>query len=136
MFFLMLRRPPRSTRTDTLFPDTTLFRSWLLTCKHGSAFVLNGMHVAELANDIRLASAAGGILATQGSIAPEARPSATMQRIELLDGPTLWPALRELMGEEQRATILAGAATKAPRSEEHTSELQSLMRISYAVFCL
>src|SRR3546814_8493580 len=76
--------------------DYTLERDgkhWLLTCKHGSAFVLNGMHVAELANDIRLASAAGGILATQGSIAPEARPSAPMQR-----------------------------------SEEHTSELQSLMR--------
>src|SRR3546814_10370170 len=109
------------------------------------------MYVAELANDIRLASAAGGILATQGSIAPEARPSATMQRIELLDGPTLWPELRELMGEEQRASILAGAATKAHqrtllswlmalvaglRSEEHTSELQSLMRNSYAVICL
>ena len=96
--------------------DYTLERDgkrWLLSCKHGSAFVLSGAQVAELANEIRLANAAGGILATQGSVSKEARPAAKVQRIELLDGPTLWPELRELMGEEQRAPILAGAATKA-----------------------
>src|SRR3546814_4459631 len=107
--------------------------------------------VVELANEIRLANAAGGILATQGKISADARPAATMQRIELLDGPTLWPELRGLIDPQQRAAILADAATKArqrtllswllalvagiARSEEHTSELQSLMRISYAVFC-
>ncbi|MDN5782477.1 MAG: restriction endonuclease [Luteimonas sp.] len=96
--------------------DYTLERGgkhWLLSCKHGSAFVLSGAQVAELANEIRLANAAGGILATQGRIAPEARPAATMQRIELLDGVTLWPELRELLGPQQRASILAGAASKA-----------------------
>src|SRR5690606_17504494 len=88
-------------------------KRWLLSCKHGRAFVLGESQVAELANEIRLANAAGGILATQGSISKEARPAAKVQRIELLDGPTLWPELRELMGEEQRAPILAGAAAKA-----------------------
>src|SRR3546814_16617342 len=74
VFFLMIRRPPRSTRTDTLFPYTTLFRS--------------------------------------------TRP-----------GPPPWPP----------RSSWRGRCTPHPwrcRSEEHTSELQSLMRISYAVFCL
>src|SRR3546814_13533257 len=83
-FFLMIRRPPRSTRTDTLFPYTTLFRS---ACdrRHPSQY-----------------GAAGGA----GRISP---------------------------GFVLPAEYLAGAFA---RSEEHTSELQSLMRISYAVFCL
>src|SRR3546814_14275898 len=73
-FFLMIRRPPRSTRTDTLFPYTTLFRSDRISAahRHGAQFVRNH----------------------------------------------------------------SGPGIGAPRSEEHTSELQSLMRISYAVFCL
>src|SRR3546814_11257754 len=80
-FFLMIRRPPRSTRTDTLFPYTTLFRSpvqgrSLRRCRRGS------LHT----------------IAT--------RPLCTADR------------------------------QRSARSEEHTSELQSLMRISYAVFCL
>src|SRR3546814_9898682 len=73
-FFLMIRRPPRSTRTDTLFPYTTLFRSWR---------------------------------------------------------PRLWN--RHLAVRHKTCRGLPG---KFYRSEEHTSELQSLMRISYAVFCL
>lgn len=88
-------------------------RRWLLSCKHGSAFNLGGAQVAELANEIRLANAAGGILVTQGRISAEARPAAAMQRIELLDGPTLWPELRDLIDPRQRAVILADAATKA-----------------------
>src|SRR3546814_15017458 len=76
VFFLMIRRPPRSTRTDTLFPYTTLFRSIY----------------QDDTEDVVL--------------------RATPQRV-------------------------LGAQTVEPqRSEEHTSELQSLMRISYAVFCL
>src|SRR3546814_4513446 len=81
IFFLMIRRPPRSTRTDTLFPYTTLFRS---------------------------------------------EPALRLRRLEergQLPG-------RLLEDVEQRGTLLS------IRSEEHTSELQSLMRISYAVFCL
>src|SRR3546814_12912413 len=81
-FFLMIRRPPRSTRTDTLFPYTTLFRS--------------------------------------DDSEREAIPDNTTNRGPDPDAPG-WVA----------AIFPAGS-----RSEEHTSELQSLMRISYAVFCL
>src|SRR3546814_10580050 len=85
-FFLMIRRPPRSTRTDTLFPYTTLFRS----CRRSSS--------AEAAVQC----------------APPCRSPHRLEEVRL----PLRPARR------------------ADRSEEHTSELQSLMRISYAVFCL
>src|SRR3546814_13530592 len=78
-FFLMIRRPPRSTRTDTLFPYTTLFRS--------------------------------------------VRP-----RVPRRAGPDVQ--------QPRRARDDHGGGTERRRSEEHTSELQSLMRISYAVFCL
>src|SRR3546814_9483836 len=84
----MIRRPPRSTRTDTLFPYTTLFRS-----------------LAE--NLDRIAS--GQIL----------------QRLDAFDVTGAKDGMREI-----------GARFCRVRSEEHTSELQSLMRISYAVFCL
>src|SRR3546814_3859329 len=79
-FFLMIRRPPRSTRTDTLFPYTTLFRSTARRPDHAPA---------------------------QGHL-------------------------------QQTSIILSekGVPLRIIRSEEHTSELQSLMRISYAVFCL
>lgn len=88
-------------------------RRFLLSCKHGSAFVIGSAHVAELSNDIRLANASGGILATQGRTAAEARAPAALQRIELLDGATLWPELRELVDPAQRAVILEGAMAKA-----------------------
>src|SRR3546814_17759247 len=91
-FSLMLRRPPRSTRTDTLFPSTTLFRS--LATDPASLGPLKGKT---------------GVLATKSD--REAR------RIADANVPAL------------KRDIEA-------RSEEHTSELQSLMRISYAVFCL
>src|SRR3546814_9663363 len=94
-FFVMVRRPPRSTRTDTRFPYTTLFRS---PDGRGSG---------------------GGVL----------------RRADL--GCT--GRARELCraGLAARHAIRArGAAGAGVRSEEHTSELQSLMRISYAVFCL
>jgi hypothetical protein len=96
--------------------DYTLERDgkrWLLSCKHGSAFVLGSAHVVELASNIRLANADGGILATQGRIAEEAKPAAARQRIELLDGATLWPELRELIDPQRRADIIAGAGRKA-----------------------
>src|SRR3546814_4648942 len=86
----MIRRPPRSTRTDTLFPYTTLFRSQCLPQ------VVVGQH-----GHPRLRSA----------------------------GPGLLQADREVRAD-------TGLAVEHARSEEHTSELQSLMRISYAVFCL
>src|SRR3546814_3681621 len=85
-FFLMIRRPPRSTRTDTLFPYTTLFRS--------DSPQRNTPHNRH-----------------QGEGAPKEYP------------------LRK--GNPEKLRI-----PQPERSEEHTSELQSLMRISYAVFCL
>src|SRR3546814_13248374 len=97
LFFLMIRRPPRSTRTDTLFPYTTLFRS-------------------------RIAHALGRLVVQAGRRTPEG--------IEI-DFPISRQDLAEMTG-----TTLHTVNRTLSRSEEHTSELQSLMRISYAVFCL
>src|SRR3546814_4366238 len=85
----MIRRPPRSTRTDTLFPYTTLFRS----------------SVAE--------KGAAGLPAMEMILVP--------------------PGAKDEMGYKGYVQCYDGGKA---RSEEHTSELQSLMRISYAVFCL
>src|SRR3546814_18280282 len=85
-FFLMIRRPPRSTRTDTLFPYTTLFRS------HDVRPL--GQHLVDVP--------VGGHHHCDG-----------------------------VVDEPERHVLV-----EKIRSEEHTSELQSLMRISYAVFCL
>src|SRR3546814_2406555 len=85
VFFLMIRRPPRSTRTDTLFPYTTLFRSRLL--RKFCTGELVAVHCSH----------------------PQVRIDSCFANI----------GIQSLV-----------------RSEEHTSELQSLMRISYAVFCL
>src|SRR3546814_8003511 len=89
----MIRRPPLSTRTDTLFPYTTLFRS-RLPAQLGDALAAvlpAGVHQADAGDDL--------------------------------------PGVHRLLPRTARGDPL-------PRSEEHTSELQSLMRISYAVFCL
>src|SRR3546814_3836093 len=98
-FFLMIRRPPRSTRTDTLFPYTTLFRSKgaaeLRPFRPGDAR-MEGFQPRQLEPDV------GARLQEKVRANPEA-----------------------MRGEVEHF-----------RSEEHTSELQSLMRISYAVFCL
>src|SRR3546814_1873094 len=94
-FFLMIRRPPRSTRTDTLCPYTTLFRS--PTCSQASSRAIAPPRVPGL----RCAAA---------------------QAVRHLTPPGVAAARHQL-----------GLGI---RSEEHTSELQSLMRISYAVFCL
>src|SRR3546814_5342402 len=98
-FFLMIRRPPRSTRTDTLFPYTTLFRSAL--AQGGRA--VRGRRGARLGKPHRR------------------RPGGARRRPR----PAIHPRQRDRCGGGRRL-----------RSEEHTSELQSLMRISYAVFCL
>src|SRR3546814_8941577 len=94
----MIRRPPRSTRTDTLFPYTTLFRSQVIDI--GARCVLR---------------------------------SAIRVTDETAVGPL---PLGSLLGgiNNESSSAISNAATG--RSEEHTSELQSLMRISYAVFCL
>ncbi|MGY1520169.1 restriction endonuclease [Luteimonas sp. A482] len=86
---------------------------WLLSCKHGSAFVLGRLTVNELARAMDMKGAAGGFLLTQGRITDDARPVAALQRIELLDGPALWPQLREFLPVEQLAGIRAQAAQAA-----------------------
>src|SRR3546814_8335256 len=97
----MIRRPPRSTRTDTLFPYTTLFRSRALPPRQR---LFRAGRPREGGRRLR----AGGYPRPQGQPLPAAaRPCAV--------GP---------------------GALRRGRSEEHTSELQPLMRISYAVFCL
>src|SRR3546814_4988950 len=87
----MLRRPPRSTRTDTLFPYTTLFRS-----RVGALFAVHGDKTIKV---------------------PQA-------------------SIGEVVAIAKAEAVRAGEWLGSGRSEEHTSELQSLMRISYAVFCL
>lgn len=86
---------------------------YLMSCKHGSTFVLGIPVVNELANDIRLANAAGGLLVTQGQFAEEAHKPAKLQRIELLDGATLWPEVRDILAPERLAAIRAGAEQRA-----------------------
>src|SRR3546814_7828416 len=106
----MIRRPPRSTLTDTLFPYTTLFRS-----PRGAVAPDLGRGIAEDAGACGRPCRLGWGFSVQGNSLFRAAP---------LIGP---PAACQGSGR-----ALAGAL----RSEEHTSELQSLMRISYAVFCL
>src|SRR3546814_2900966 len=97
-FFLLIRRPPRSTRTDTLFPYTTLFRSptWMPPLRA----------VAPGAHHVR-----------QPSGLPPVR-------------------LSPVAASNKWLCPMSNTTSTVCRSEEHTSELQSLMRISYAVFCL
>src|SRR3546814_20664456 len=108
----MLRRPPRSTRTDTLFPDTTLFRSHRIIDEKGVG-ARKGCDVA-----VRPVH--------QIAVKEDHRAGFSGRRDDAM-------GVREVC-----EMILVGNAIflAFERSEEHTSELQSLMRISYAVFCL
>src|SRR3546814_5776910 len=105
----MIQRPPRSTRTDTLFPYTTLVRS---LAHHGAA-----------AHDLD-ALQLGVLLAALHQAGDSRRPLEVADLLALAEGP------------EHRIAVEHGVPHGHERSEEHTSELQSLMRISYAVFCL
>src|SRR3546814_4950464 len=99
----MIRRPPRSTRTDTLFPYTTRFRS----SRFFLADVFGSTHSRHLSN--------------------------FLLKLQYL------PFGRRLFKNDREINVFLYIVGKIPpcqRSEEHTSELQSLMRISYAVFCL
>src|SRR3546814_7154912 len=100
-FFLMIRLPPRSTRTDTLFPYTTLFRS----------------------RDVPFRT-------------PRAEDSAPARLHDLLKVAPITPLLSGIQCRCMGGLPGRNQHPPTHRSEEHTSELQSLMRISYAVFCL
>lgn len=89
---------------------------FLLSSKHGAAYVLGSTAIAEFANAIRMRGAAGGLLVTPGRFAPEAAPLARAQRIELLDGPTLWPELQPLLPEDQRTSVAAPSVSSLYRS--------------------
>src|SRR3546814_8018282 len=101
----MIRRPPRSTRTDTLFPYTTLFRS-----KYERFYAAASVEIEECKKN-RWKHSAANAFDTDGRVLNIAEYLASSLGRKLSDHE-IW------------------------RSEEHTSELQSLMRISYAVFCL
>src|SRR3546814_4176782 len=111
----MIRRPPRSTLTDTLFPYTTLFQSDRAGCATASVRGDRGFCATGDATDRH------GI----GVYAPDRRHAPR---------PVPHP-IRKRAGWRDRARDRS-ARSDPSRSEEHTSELQSLMRISYAVFCL
>src|SRR3546814_3141038 len=104
----MIRPPPRSTRTDTLFPYTTLFRSARRSARDRSAPLGQGADRFSRAGNERAQLWRGSIGRLGGDGA---------------DRPARRAKCRPVVGRRRR-------------SEEHTSELQSLMRISYAVFCL
>src|SRR3546814_5062085 len=105
----MIRRPPRSTRTDTLFPYSTLFRSGdALTLAKKSGLDLEAvLEVLEVTDFRTPIYSAVGRRVLEGDYAPDFALKLLVKDLHLIG-----------------------------RSEEHTSELQSLMRISYAVFCL
>src|SRR3546814_2405086 len=102
----MIRRPPRSTRTDTLFPYTTLFRS----------------HASSVRRLI-------GIDCRNGESRDRHEEQALLQRLAAVRG-------RLSLCADQAAAAKWWLSMPMARSEEHTSELQSLLRISYSVFCL
>src|SRR3546814_6286980 len=113
----MIRRPPRSTRTATLLPYPTLFRSTraaLPQFANGGAIVNIGAGAAD-----RAAAGMGAYAASKAGVARLTEALAA-----------------ELRDRRIRVNAVLPSVIDTPRSEEHTSELQSLMRISYAVFCL
>src|SRR3546814_9915419 len=132
----MIRRPPRSTRTDTLFPYTTLFRSDL-----GTADGVGDARRAWRSSDIRGELAAFGA-AMRSRIRPadwssHVRAIGECRDFDVQDVTMLLLAVKDCWPHSPAVIAACKAAIeKLIRSEEHTSELQSLMRISYAVFCL
>src|SRR3546814_10205792 len=105
----MIRRPPISTRTDTLFPYTTLFRS-------------------PYDPDGPIGSRPQNTLGITGTRIPE--KIGIVMKLRIVANALYGPAA------EWKRIVLTAHRSRKLRSEEHTSELQSLMRISYAVFCL
>src|SRR3546814_3627937 len=157
----MILRPPRSTRTDTLFPDTTLFRSRLRACAnpdpdsggswpdHHDVGGLGELHPQPGARDLvdAVGLGPGGLFELQ---AAEVDVELVARVLELRQLHEQLPVLvaradhadrGDHVGDDQDGDDEAGhgcgyAASFSARSEAHTSELQSLKRISYAVFFL
>src|SRR3546814_5313481 len=121
----MIRRPPRSTRTDTLFPYTTLFRS---TARHRHLESPKDTHSGE-SPDGRYAARRRWPTFRRNGCKIKPIPPSSGRSTNMIAGQ----AGRDWM-HEPRAIFITGGGSG--RSEEHTSELQSLMRNSYAVICL
>src|SRR3546814_1150169 len=119
----MLRPPPRSTRTDTLFPYTTLFRSVLTRTDGGLRLKHDHRHADGSEDAITMygGDTSGPGTATRQEFPVDADSVAMFTAADMTASNNNTWAMEIEPGE---------------RSEEHTSELQSLMRISYAVFCL
>src|SRR3546814_6959782 len=123
----MIRRPPRSTRTDTLFPYTTLFRSrWRATFRRRSTPITSSMDREGID---RMTDSTPIRANTEPS--PANNPPRSLRAVvaERSDFP-------DVMVHEWTVLKLCSGDQPLERSEEHTSELQSLMRIPYAVFAL
>src|SRR3546814_2871243 len=128
-FFLMRRRPPRSTRTDTLFPYTTLFRSWARPEVDPKAVA------PECAPTRPCCNRAGGALL---EAAAGVEPGLFFRRVFAAEFAIAMREATETFDHllvRDRVLHVLGIDGARQRSEAHTSELQSLMRISYAVFC-
>src|SRR3546814_1081833 len=128
----MIARPPSFTRTATLFPDTTLFRS----TKSGSSYSAKaerGQFLATDAPDVIIFRLTNGTLVND---APGYRTPRvlTFTSHDLPINLPKFETFRARGGRNLERTL--PELVRYSRSEEHTSELQSLMRISYAVFCL
>src|SRR3546814_5156757 len=126
----MIPRPPRSTRTDTLFPYPTLFRS-------PDRSTLAGLGRGNEGG--RSNSPAPTSRSTAANARRARQASSDCNRLSPLATRTIFPHLPRHARHPPRTVDLpaaSGLADRRARSEEHTSELQSLMRISYAVFCL
>src|SRR3546814_3220492 len=133
----MIRLPTISKRTDTLFPYTTLFRSGPLDDQADPAEVPRGRR--QLRGDRELSGVRLSLATGRRGVAG-GRPDRSRLRRRLPDAGTSAGAGAAHAQRRQRPDPHAGGrrdlATAVRRTEEHTSELQSLMRISYAVFCL
>src|SRR3546814_9043083 len=120
VFFLMIRRPPRSTRTDTLFPYTTLFRS-----THAP---VGQPHPQILKQILGIVAGAANLEEAHDTVAV-----GKQHAFDALGGVgSIMRIGHGLLALERHLPSISAAS----RSEEHTSELQSLMRISYPVFSL
>src|SRR3546814_14253380 len=125
----MIRRPPRSTRTDTLFPYPTLFRSVRVGRTRRAAGDMRAMVVEDLG-----AGAAGTGVGHLPEVVRGVRRALVVADADDALGRQADVAMPDV--ESFVVGLVDGDQQALGRSEEHTSELQSLMRISYAVFCL
>src|SRR3546814_3622544 len=152
----MIRRPPRSTRTDTLFPYTTLFRSeetphWFEWDNKSKSYYVTDVAYRETNIELKAGTSELSLAAylAEADIHADLDPGASQVTVAPWSfshvNPHVFSRIR-LAIEKGTCLMLEYRSMRTPephkrtvephRSEEHTSELQSLMRISYAVFCL